>query len=221
MKPNLYLGGAIAVIILLLVLNINACMRSNSQHALISAYTDTLRTVRNEKGQQTASIQTLQGTVSDLQELKTSKDSTINWLRKVLKGKDRTIAAMVLSNNTRSEGSSKSAVSFEKPKFKPGIRYVYPAYKTEWSDEWSHGSIKATKDSIFRNVVLYNKFELKNVVHGGLFKKSTVESSVLNLNPHTETTELRTFQIECKCNKGAWFGIGTGVGAAAMYFLKR
>ncbi len=130
------------------------------------------------------------------------------------------ISAMVIANKTMDSGKTKTMVSFpEKPKFKPGIKYVYPEYKTSWSDQWSKGDIRATKDSIFRNFTVFNSFDITTSKQGGLFKKESVLLSITNNNPHTETQQARSWVIETKPNRGFWITAGAVLGIAGTVLI--
>ena len=96
-----------------------------------------------------------------------------------------------------------------------------PTYKTEWNDSNSTGKIIATKDSIFRNILIRNKFYIKQEWQGKFWQRKTLFTSVKNLNPNTTTTELQTFVKQPKKHHPlVIFGSVVLVGVVSFIFVR-
>ena len=182
------------------------------QIGLYEAAQDTLHQTRNELGQQITSISLLQADKEkDLLKLKTN-DSTIIALQKVVKEyKGKLDNATVFGNSTNDAGSSETIIKWDTLKTDTGST-AYPTYTSNWVEKWSEGNIKATKDSIFRDIKIKNEFEMTmGKENQGFLKKRKSVVTIKNLNPNTITTELRTFTVEPHKNKFS-FGIGAAYG---------
>jgi len=84
-------------------------------------------------------------------------------------------------------------------------------FLAEISNEWIHTKFGYRSDTTFYNLMVYNKY---SVVLGedkeGFFKKSKSFVEITNLNPYSETTSLRTYQVT---QKKKHFSIGPQLGA--------
>jgi hypothetical protein len=145
-----------------------------------------------------------------------SKDSTILKLQEAVeeyKGKLRSVT--IHSGTTSSSGGSITVISKTDTIRKDSLIYLYPTYESKWSNKWEIGSIKATKDSVFRDIKINNEYEITiGNVKNGMFKKKTSEVIVKNLNPNTQTTELKTYEVAQKdkrINLGLQAGYGIGL----------
>lgn len=202
----------ITVIILVLLL-IGSCDKQKSAQDLYNATQDTLRVTVNKLGQQTASISVLKAAdTKQFLKLKT-QDSTILHLQDVVKDyKGRLATATVLSNTTSDVGTTATVVSFPDTSGNETKDILYPIYETQWNERWSVGSIRASRDSISRDIKVKNEYEItQGEEKRGLFKPRILTVNVKNLNPNTETVELRVFTVDVP-NKRFSFGVQAGYG---------
>ena len=201
------------VLIILVAFLLSQCRDNKMQSALYEATQDSLHISINKAGQQEATISIL-ATANKNQFLKmNTKDTTIQKLQKVVKDyKGKIQAATVLGTSTAVTGSSVSTVTETDTVIKGSLIYIYPTYESQWDLRWSSGSIKATRDSIFRDFKVKNEFE---ITHGfervGFFKPKELNVNILNLNPNTETLELRSYMVQIP-NKRFTVGIHAGYG---------
>jgi hypothetical protein len=176
---------------------------------------DSLKKTKNKLGQEESKVRTLVGNNEKTLLQMESKDSTIIQLQASVEDyKGKLTSATSISNTTIIEGSTQTVVKYDT------INNVeYPIYESVWDEKWLIGKITATKDSVYRNISFFNKF---NVVIGEerqkLFGKREFNVTVTNLNPNTITNDLRTFQVEAKkkpyvISLGVGYGIGAGFAA--------
>lgn len=216
MKTRTYIELGLVVVILILILLLNrTCKNVSEKEHIINNLSDALTTKTNKLGQQTATIQvlTLQNE-KDFLKLKTN-DSTILWLQKTVEDyKGKLHGATVVSNATTSSGSTETIIIQDHYDtiVKDSIVYLYPQYTTNWSNKWEEGYIKATKDSIFRDIKIINELEITiGKERLGFFKGTQTNVNIKNLNPNTKTTELRSLDFVSK-DKLINFGIQGGYG---------
>lgn len=145
-----------------------------------------------------------------------SKDSTILKLQEAVeeyKGKLRSVT--IHSGRTTSKGGSITVINKTDTIIKDSLIYLYPTYESKWSNKWEIGSIIANKDSVFRDIKINNEYEITiGNVKNGIFKKKTSEVIVKNLNPNTQTTELKTYEViqkDKRINLGVQAGYGLGL----------
>ncbi len=187
------------------------CGGQRSAEGMYKASQDSLKLTRDSENRQSASISILEGlTERALQDLET-KDSTILWLKGVAKDFEGKLnSATVFSTATNTTGTTSTFVTETDTFWKDSVAYVYPTYETSWENRWEIGSIVAKYDSIFRDIKVKNEFEFTQGMESqGWFKKRQLRVTVKNLNPNTETEELRTFTVNR--NKGNRFGLNMNV----------
>lgn len=218
-KANILMLG---LVILLSTLYLDSCHKTKQVQRFAKAVDDTLQLTKNKYGQQVATISILQGSKSDLLKMNASKDTALQKLQEIVKKQRRLISATVLTTLTDNSGTSFTTVTENIDTIrKDSLIYLYPEYKTDFSDKWRKVNILANKDSVHWSVIDYNEFSIvqKNK-RNGLFKASTAVVEVTNLNPYTTTAELRTFNIEQAPHKrGRFFLFGNITGAAAVLFI--
>jgi hypothetical protein len=169
----------------------------------------------NKEGLQVSQIQILSAEKEKAFLKMKFQDSVIQQLQEVVKDyKGKLKSATVLINNSTSSGGSVTTITKYDTIIKDSVIMLYPTYETAWNSKWEIGSIKATKDSIFRDIKIMNEFEITmGAVKNGMFKKKTNEVIVKNLNPNTLTDELRTFEVrqnDKRINLGLQAGYGIG-----------
>jgi hypothetical protein len=187
----------------------NSCNENKEKQNLLNSVNDTLTKTINKHGQEKASTDLLLSTYKDFKAMHVADSSAIGKLQKLV---DRlTISATYLSNVTdNSFVASTQTILSGDTVIIDSITYVYPEYKTNYTNKWERFNIKANKDSFAIDYKVFNEFNLKQEWKpNGLFKRKTPEVSILNLNPNTETNELKTFTVkEDKSNRLRDFLLG-------------
>ncbi len=207
----------LAVIALLLIGIVNSCNKNNKEQASLTyaynAANDTLATTRNKLGQEKASTALLYSTVKDFKSMHVADSSAIGKLQKIV---DKlTISATFLSNSTGNNFSVKTNTVSSGDTVKiDSLIYVYPKYSTQYNNRWERLNLAANKDSFHVDYKVFNEFELKQSwERSHWWKRRVPVASILNLNPHTETVEYKTFTItENKRNRVRDFCIGVFAG---------
>lgn len=201
MKKNTAIFSLVIIVIALVLMQLKTCKRVTDNQKLYNAISDTLTTYRNERGLVESYIDLIE-TNNEKQFLKLkTNDSTIKWLQTTVrhyKGKLNT--ALIANVNTTSEGGLKTIKITQTDTLTiDSIKYVFPEYAVDWSNKWEVGSIRANRDSIFRNIKIKNEYEFTiGKQKNGWFKKRESEVKLVNLNPNTVTKELRAFNISTK-----------------------
>ena len=161
----------------------------------MEAVADTLSTYKDKDGNNVTMIQSLvSGRAKDIRELATS-DSTILALKKVIRENEKKLkdkgSVTVFETKTDIDTVFQTEVRFEKDSLNP----IY--YTKVNLDGWILGEVTAKVDSILLNLKIRNSYA---IVVGeekqGLFKKKKPFASVTNYNPYSETSDLRTYQVD-------------------------
>lgn len=201
-------------VIILLLFSLKTCGDLDNKQSMIDALSDDLHTYKDKDGLNNAYINNFKlSNAKDLLRIKT-QDSTIKKLQDLVKDyKGKLQSAVVFGSSTNSNGTTIT-------KYIPGdtviidsIAYVYPKYETQWSNKWETGYILAERDSIKRQIKIKNEYEITiGEPKSGLFsRKQSSQVQIKNLNPNTETTELRSISVETRQKK---LGVGISVGIA-------
>lgn len=200
--------GVLAIFIFLFV---RSCEKNVELGGLNDVLGDSLRISYNVNGEQEAKIKVFQAEKSKTFLKMNTKDSTIKWLQETVKDyKGRLSTAIVLGNTTRDTGRTIVYIDRWDTLRVGDSTLVFPTYKTEWNERWSQGSIIANKDSIYRDILVKNEYEITlGKQRNGWFKKREFEVQVLNKNPNTATNELRSFNVKVKPKR---FTIGVQAG---------
>lgn len=194
------------------------CEKKNESTSLHNSTQDSLITWRTRSGNQAASIATLTASsASTIRELR-SKDSSVQELQRILDSLKRKNVRMAahISSVTHDTGTTPVYVmDYDTIKEK-----IWPVYHTTWNNRWTQGRILASHDSIERHITTFNEYDISTVQkRKNIFSKPYMETTILNKNPNTRTRAMRTFQIECSCNRWKWFGVGTAVGFGGAVLL--
>lgn len=193
---------------------------------LFDASQDSLHKLVNSLGQEQTKTRLLTGSVADLKKLSSSKDSSIQKLLKLVNNK--TIGATILSNATSGTTSS-STISHAKDTIreKDSIIYVYPEYTLKRdSSKWEDISARANKDSFVVHYKIFNEFDIvqrmeRQKVSGRWFKQDVSMVEVKNLNPKTQTRELKSFMLQStKKHEGRTFLTGIGLGIITIIAIE-
>ena len=183
---------------------------------MYEASQDSLHKVINSLGQEETKTKLLMGSVDDLKKMSSSKDSSIQRLIKLVNKK--TISASVISNTT-SNTTTTATISNSKDtvRGKDSLIYIYPEYSKRDSNKWEQIYATANKDSFTIKYKIFNEFDFQQVwekqkVKGKLFKQKVAMAKITNLNPHTETRELKSFVVEPPKQKRLGLGASVGYG---------
>jgi len=223
LKNKIIIALALALIALIF-LNIKTCGNLTDVENLNSAKSDTIRTQKNEKGQYESTIAIMQGTVADFKKVAAGKDSTIAHMQSIVD--KHTISATVhgtFTGNTVNSGTT--ITKYDTIKTSDSIS-IFPTYSTKFKNQWENFSITATKDSFHLDYKVFNKFDY--VVRNNRekwYKARVPEITVTNINPHTQTIELKNFTVKPPKNQKllVFLGgcvVGTAATIATGYAVK-
>jgi len=201
----------IAIILTLAICVRKGCTeseRASTTATLLASTQDTLKKERNNLGQEKATTTLLYGSVKDLKSVHVSDSTALGKLQKIV---DKlTISATYLSNVTSNVVSGSTVVSIHDTVYNNGTAYVFPTYKYSFKDKWQVISTIANKDSTHVAYKVYNEFELtQKWERSKWYKRKQPVASILNLNPHTETKEMKTFTVK-EDNGSRWRDAITG-----------
>jgi hypothetical protein len=209
----------------LLLLNLRTCVKENKFENLNRSITDTLISYRNKEGLHESHIKLIEADNKNQLLNINTKDSTIKWLQKTVRSYKGNLNTAIVSNtHTLSKEvletiilNHTDTVTIE------NIKHVYPQYAVKWENEWERGIITASKDSVYRDITIKNKYEITlGKVKNGWFKKKYQEVKLLNLNPNTETKELRVFSVKTepkRLNLSLQAGIGLTSGLKQATYI--
>ena len=193
-----------------------SCKDANDTKQLNIAVNDDLYFAKNALGNEVATTKILEAEKRDLIKLNADKDSTLKKLQQLVKKQKQVISATVFNTEIQSIGTAGTVLI---DTLIDSLICIYPEYKTAYSDKWQTVSITANKDSINWKCTNKDEFHfVQKYKSNGLFKGKTAFVEVVNLNPNTTTTDLRTFIIPTE-KKLPVFLKGTAVGAALIIAL--
>jgi len=162
---------------------------------MLNANNDTLVTYVNEKGQHVATIAALQGTVADLKHLNAGKDSALLRLQQLVD--KHTASATVhgtVTGNTFTSGTN--IQKYDTIRGKNDTLTLRPTYVTNYFNKWERFKIIASPDSFHVDYKVFNEYDYQVRYNKKKWYKSRVpEIIVTNINPHTETLELKTYTV--------------------------
>lgn len=216
------------VIAFLIVMLIHTCNEKQNQSTIfnnnLKASQDTLVHTRNKLGQETSTISSLSGSVSELKQFLSSSRDSIKNLNSLLT--KNSVSAAIIKDNTSGKVSVPTVVIAAKSDDKKPVdtSTFCKTYTGQVASKWINIDVTANCDSTHFTYDIHNEYDFKQeyVKTGGFFSKKKLVASIKNLNPYTTTTELYTFNITTKkTNKLLIFTVGLGVGiAGAIYLLK-
>lgn len=192
--------SAILIVVIALLLYFIGCNVKKSNHKideqaqLITALNDTLKVSRLADSSQKATISALSTQkVSDFLAMKT-KDSAINALQVLVKKYEKQIksggSVTVVSGKTDIKDSGKTQIVYVTDT--TGGHPVWPTYKTILSNRWYTANMRMNRDSAYMNLSIINSYD---VIIGKDNKKNWY-ADVINHNPYSSTTQLRTYQVQ-------------------------
>lgn len=207
---------------LFLCLWMNSCSKANRFETMINQNADTLKLTRNALGQQVATTNAIDGSYKDLKKLDDSKDSTLKHLKSITD--KHTISATVLSNTTSGTVNAKTDTVILTDS--TGKKLVYPEYVMNDTtikifDKKpfiiSIFNIKATEKGFKLNYKIFNKFDIVTTYARPKWYKARVPMvAVTNLNPNTETTELKNFTVAPPPNQKLFVFLAGGIVATIV-----
>ncbi len=206
MVPALVLIVAVLICILW-----NGCNRKEELTDMFNAVNDTLRITRNDLNQEIAETNIIVGNFKDFKNLNASKDSTIAKLQGIVD--KSTTSASVLNNSTGRVLIRQTDTLYAKDTVRiDSLIYIFPEYRISFKNKWEDFSIAASRDSFDIKYKVFNEFHIEQFdKKQGFLKPKIPTISVTNINPNTETLEMKTFTVATpKQKKGLWVGIGAG-----------
>ena len=185
---------------IILTTQIDSCQSKMEYNENIKAITSQNRTYIKE-GQEHTETLIVQMKKNQFKELEGLR-GTIKELQDLVKKTPRLISATILKNETINKTTTKiDSIISKDTVIKNDTVYIYPEYKYNVEEEWLNGSVvsnmnNVTLDLKTRNeydiIVQKQKFKLKD-----MFKKKNPIMTVVNKNPNTYTTGLKTYTIDC------------------------
>lgn len=212
------------IAIIALVLLLDRCSKVQSleeKDNVISVLNSAMKTTIDEKGVETAKMNSLNVSYKELKKLHFKDSSTIAELKKIVDKK--TSSAVIIKNHT--SGSVTGTTTITKiDTIKPGCDSIFPTYESSINDKWSDFKIKANKDSIHLDYTIKNEFQFKQKTEKQgkwPFRKTTPIVEVKSLNPHTRTDEIASYAVSVpKPKKLAIFGAGAATSAILIAVVK-
>lgn len=190
--------GSIFLCVCIIALGLQIWKQKTNEEYLKNQY-DTLQdettTYRNKYDQQVAENSAIKvSSAKELKHLGSSKDSTIQRLSFRLneyqkKARGKVVAAVVTTSVTKDTGTT--AVN------RIDTVERSPVYYTDWNERWSSGQIRASRDSISRNINVITELDIvvgyqrKNV-----FSKWKPNVQATNLNPNSTTTTIKSVLVD-------------------------
>lgn len=231
---KLYNILSVVILLVLCFIVFRACESKENAEKLNEQNKDLLITWRDKAGLEHAKISVLEGSVSDLKKLNSSKDSTLRKLQALVDKK--TNSAIVFNVSTTSKGKTKTNISHSGNHhivFKPNNESVdtiktnnsifeniepcpLPTYYTTIDEPWVEGTIIANADSTYHDIKFKNEFNIVEKRERKYFwKEKTLKLTITNLNPNTTTTDLKVWiDKKPKFRRGFVFVTGVIVGSA-------
>ena len=199
------------IIVILIILYLERCGKTGDLQSINVALNDTLTITTDELGREKAKIAIIVGNSRrDLLKIQ-SKNKSIKALQAIVKANKGIVAATVLSNSTVGRITSNSTISGRDTVYLEGGIEIYPTYWTMFTDEWQDFNVFANKDTFDIEYKVFNKYDITQAYQKpkkGLFQRKVPMITVHNLNPHTQTNELKSFAIKPKPRK---ITLGVGV----------
>lgn len=218
----------IILILILILFFYKSCKVKNQQIKLFNATADSLHIEINKNGEQKASIELLTATSTKLfLDLKSKDSSIINLQNLVKQYKKNLLSATILNTVTTINTSSRTGGITSRDTMKiDSISYIYPEYRDTLLNKWYSANLAMNKDSSYFKFTIHNEYQLTQTYdkQKGLFgfmKPRIPTTAVLNLNPYTDTKELRTFTVVCECHNTRWFALGNVTGVSGLLLLQK
>lgn len=199
---NKLLGFFLLIIVILCALLWRSCNDAQRANATANAYfaaNDTLNKKLNDKGQEVTQTRLMLTDYNSIKNELHVSDSTVRKLQAIID--NHTLTATVFNTSSHNKGGSNTIVGNGSIITKHDTLFIYPSYSTIWEGKWSKGSIIATKDSIHRDITMFNEYQIKQSYqpNGDGIKKYIRQRipvvSITNINPFTTTTALKSYVL--------------------------
>ena len=206
----------ITLLSIALFLTLKECNRSkisnSEKESLLFALNDTIEQNIDKLGRQTSQISVLIGEKSRLTKDLVISDSIIERLKKVSENAEN-YAIISTVEKTDTETVVIQEIRYDTI-FENQTQQIFPVYTYTWDDKWSSGYIEATKDSLYKNLLFLDEFDIWTERVKVPKRGKVLKVFWRNNNPHTKTTDLRSFLVEEKPKKFAVIvGLSSGVGS--------
>ena len=227
--------GSVIILIIILFAIIFTIRKRNRQlkqiNTMYISIQDSLKVVKNEFNQQTASIQVITSENSKLFTDLTTKDKEIIRLQNIVKvyekGSSKLNTALVISNETvvnLNDSINNLIISYKAKIDSTGKLTNYPTYSRSFKekDNWYEGNVKLGIDTFALNIKSRNSYDITiGDEKISLFKRKTF-ANVTNLSPYTETKVMKVYQnIEVKDHKIRNATLIGGAGVIIGYLIGR
>ena len=186
---------------------IGAAIKSNYQknlkakNDLYEASQDSLKLVRNQLGQQTATIEVITSENTSLFTKLKIQDKDIYQLQQNIKQYEKKIGnlntAIIISNSTivKLQDSVKNLIiAFTSDLDTPNI--LYPTYYRKINEEWYNGEITMGLNLLEFNIKNRNDYSITIGDEKISMFKRKMYANITNLNPNTETIVMKVYQKE-------------------------
>lgn len=190
--------------------------QSSIQTEQLKAVTDVVTTYKTKDGKNAAYIRILEGDKKTVLELVKNQDIRIQQLIKETKGlKTYTNHVVVTKIDTTVITDTLRLPENGKPLYA----------KTYITNDHYSALVELKSDSTHIQLKTYNEFDylIRDKPADGIFgflRPPTYIVEAINLNPYTETKNLKTIQINPKGKTGLKIGIGIAAGVAVAILLK-
>lgn len=204
----------VSVILILLVFCYTGCERDTTNIDALNSVVDSLQKSKDVLKRETSKTAVLKLTYNELKNIHVADSTSIGKLKKIV---DRlTRIATILSSTTKNKFTAATITLSGDTVIKDSLIYVYPSYSSAYSNQWERFKLSASRDTFHVDYKVFNDFEIKQEwKRNGIFKRRTLEASIKNLNPHTETIQFKTYSLsENRNNRFRDFLVGVAVGSA-------
>lgn len=207
----------IVILVVALIFSVKACNSNKQKNEdisnVIEILSDSLQTSRNSLGEHEAKIKIIEASSAKAFTDLKIKNLEILALQELTKEniKNLTSASIIKTETIIKENSPSKIIEY-----KTINDTIYPTYHSKINkDGWIVGDITANKDSVYSNFKIKNEYDV-------VFKKEKGVSYaiVTNKNPFTETTSLKTFNVQAPKQKKFGIGFVAGYGMTGEGTLK-
>lgn len=219
------LAGALLIICFFWNRSCTQLEKAETQNTNYVQANDSMKHKINDLGQEITSTAVVLGDYNVLKNKLHSSDSTIKKLQALID--KHTMSATILNSKTTDKGTTHTTITGTEKVIKHDSIFIYPTYESSWTERWSIGHVKANKDSITREVTLFNEYDIKQSYKKqdgfwGNFKARQPVVEVTNLNPMTKTTALKSFVLAPdKKHKGRTLITGIVIGFIGYFALTK
>jgi hypothetical protein len=206
--PRMAILSLIAIIITCCVMYCSKSKQASRDSESSNAYriilTDSISKIKTSLGIEKASKQSIE---SDYEVFKSLSARQISELQKIVS--KHTQSATEVGMKTTDSSTTRTVVEYIHDTINGNSSAVY---KTEWCDTNSCGSIRATRDSVYRNIQIFNHLFIKQDWSGKWYQRKSLITTVENRNPNTTTTKIQSYtKAAPKQRRPMWVAIGAAL----------